>query len=189
VYFSKQERAFRKTLCFRLHGWRLSDKFHGSICQHLTRYAVSPLGWQTSQSGVFIISLLGSGHFGRLSIQIETHEAQMSHYSLPEYCASSGLPAYFYTHFLVDNMEWSSWIGHLSGLATSPTLKIGNRIKWLPTEVRFKRILSLPRSDPVLELSRCMSDKSDQKSRRTYCAAHNGEKLHSNKIFTGFRHN
>lgn len=135
------------------------------------------------------ILFVGSEHFSRLSIQIKTHEEQTSHYSLPEYCASSGLPAYFYTYFLVDNTEWSSWIGHLSGLATSPTRKIGNRINWLPTEVRFKRILSLPRSDPVQELSRCMSDKSDQKSRRTYCAAHNGEKLHRNKISTGFRHN
>lgn len=112
---------------------------------------MSNLRRQTSQNGKLITSLLGSEHLGKLSIQIKTHEEQMSHYSLPEYCTSSGLQPCFYTYFLVGNMEWSSWIGHLSGLATSPTRKIGNRINWLPTEVRFKRILSLPRSDPVQE--------------------------------------
>ena len=46
---------------------------------------------------MLIISILGSEHFGRLSIQIKTHEEQTSQYSLPEYCASSGLPLHFYT--------------------------------------------------------------------------------------------
>jgi hypothetical protein len=100
---------------------------------------------------MLIISFLDSEHIGRLPTQIKTQEEMMSHFSLPEYCASSGLQVYFYTYYLVDSMELSSWIVPLSSIATSATRKIGNRINWLPTEVRFNRILSLPRSDPVQE--------------------------------------
>lgn len=57
-----------------------------------------------------ITSLLHSEHIGRLTIQIKTYEERMSHFSLPKCCASSGLQVYFYTYFLVDSMELSSWI-------------------------------------------------------------------------------